>query len=73
LRRKQSGHPARQDTETERLFRTMRTTVELVQTLDSRLTPERMLELKAAALGLMGAYSELANLPSPTELLGGKP
>ena len=48
----------------------MRTTVELVQTLDGKLSPDRALELKAAALGLMGAYSELANLPSPTELLG---
>ena len=50
----------------------MRTTVELVQTLDGKLTPERMLELKAAALGLMQVYAELTNLPSPTEFLGRK-
>ena len=72
MKRKPSGHPARQDTETEKLFRAMRTTVELVQALDQRLTPERMLELKAAALGLMTVYAELTNLPSPTELLGRK-
>jgi hypothetical protein len=73
VKRKPSGHPARQDTETERLFRAMRTPVELVQTLDGKLTPERMLELKAATLGLMWCYSELAGLPAPDQILGGKP
>jgi len=48
----------------------MRTTVELVQTLDQRLTPDRALELKAAALGLMWCYSELAGLPAPDQILG---
>ena len=50
----------------------MRTTVELVQTLDGKLTPERMLELKAAALGLMWCYSELTGLPAPDQILGRK-
>jgi hypothetical protein len=50
----------------------MRNTVELIQDLDGRLTDNRMLELKAAALGLMWAYSELAGLPAPDQIIGGK-
>ena len=72
MKRKPSGHPARQDEDTQKLFRAMRTTVELVQTLNGRLSPDRALELKASALGLMTCYAELTNLPSPTEILGGK-
>jgi len=67
-----SGHPARKDPDVAKLFRTMRATVELVQELDGRLNPETMLQLKAAALGTMWVYSELANLPAPDQIVGGK-
>ena len=50
----------------------MRNTVELIRDLDGRLTDEAMLKLKAAALGTMHAYSELANLPAPDQIIGGK-
>ena len=72
MKRKPGGHPAKQDADVAKLFRTMRNTVELVQELDGRLNPDTMLQLKAAALGLMGSYSALTNLPSPTEILEGK-
>jgi len=72
MKRKPGGHPAKQDPNTAKLFRTMRATVELVQELDGKLQPETMIQLKAAALGLMGSYSALTNLPSPTEILEGK-
>ena len=72
MKRKPGGHPAKQDPHTAKLFRTMRNTVELVQELDGRLNPETMLQLKAAALGTMWVYSELANLPAPDAIIGGK-
>ena len=71
-KRKPGGHPAKQDEHTAKLFRTMRNTVELIRELDGRLTDEAMLKLKAAALGTMHAYSELAGLPAPEQIIGGK-
>ena len=71
-KRKPAGHPAKQDPNTAKLFRTMRNTVELIRDLDGRLTDDRMLELKASALGLMWCYSELAGLPAPDQIIGGK-
>ena len=72
MKPKRGGHPAKQDAEVLKLFRTMRNTVELIRELDGRLTDNRMLELKASALGLMWAYSELAGLPAPDQIIGGK-
>ncbi|MBT8163055.1 MULTISPECIES: hypothetical protein [Arthrobacter] len=71
-KRKPGGHPARADPTTDKTFRTMKAAVELVRDTDSRLSPEAHLNLRAAALGLMHAYAELAGLPAPTELLGGR-
>lgn len=68
-RRKPGGHPAKQDPDVAALFRNMRATVELVQTLQPRLSPEADVNLRAAALALMTTYAELAGLPSPTEIL----
>jgi hypothetical protein len=64
-------HPARQDPDVDRLFRAMKSTVELVRDLDGRLSPDALLLLKAAALGQMHAYSELTGLPAPAEILLG--
>ena len=72
MKRKPSGHPAKQDADVAKLFRTMRNTVELVQELDGRLNPETMLQLKAAALGTMWVYSDLVGLPAPDQIVGGK-
>ena len=71
-KRKQGGHPARQDDATDRLFRTMRATVELVRELDGRLSPDADVHLRAAALGMMTAYAELTGLPAPIQILGGQ-
>jgi hypothetical protein len=72
MKRKPGGHPAKQDEATAKLFRTMRSTVELVQELDGKLQPETMLQLKAAALGLMGTYAAVTGLPAPDAIIGGK-
>lgn len=67
--KKTTGHPAKQDPDIDKLYRTMRSTVELVQSLTGRLTPEQMLYLKASAAGLMFNYAALTGLPSPIEVL----
>ena len=69
--RKPGGHPAKQDPDVAKTFRTMRSTVELVRDLEPKLTPEAHLHLKAAALGLMHVYAEQTGMPAPTELIGG--
>ena len=71
MKRKPGGHPAKQDADVAKLFRTMRNTVELVQELDGKLTPDTMLQLKAAALGLMGSYAAITGLPAPDAIIGG--
>ncbi|BCW61863.1 hypothetical protein [Arthrobacter sp. StoSoilB22] len=70
-KRKPGGHPAKQDPDVAKLFRAMRSTVELVRDLEPKLTPEAHLHLKAAALGLMHVYAEQTGMPAPTELIGG--
>ena len=72
MKRKPGGHPAKQDADVAKLFRTMRNTVELVRDLDGRLNPETMIQLKAAALGTMWVYSDLVGLPAPDAIIGGK-
>ena len=67
-RTKPRGHPARQDADTDRLFRTMRAAVELVRDLDGRLSPDAELHLRASALGMMHVYSALTGLPDPITL-----
>ena len=69
--RKPGGHPAKQDPDVAKTFRTMKSTVELVRDLETKLTPEAHLHLKAAALGLMHVYAEQTGMPAPTELIGG--
>lgn len=71
-KRKPVGHPAKQDPDIARTFRTMRATVELVRDLEPRLTPDTHLHLRAAALGLMHTYAQLTGLPKPTDILQGE-
>jgi hypothetical protein len=71
-KRKQQGHPAKADPDVDRLFRTMKATVELVRDLDGKLSPDAHLNLRAAALGLMHTYAELTGLPAPNQILGGQ-
>jgi hypothetical protein len=66
-----SGHPARKDPNIDKLFRAMKANVELVRDLEGRLTEEKHVYLKAAALGLMHAYSELTGLPAPDQVIKG--
>lgn len=72
-KRKPGGHPAKQDPDVAKTFRTMKATVELVRDLDGKVRPEAHLYLRAGALALMHTYSELTGLPAPTEILGGNP
>ena len=65
-----AGHPARKDPTVEQVFRSMKSSVELVQKLEGRLTDETYLKLRATALGLMFVYSELTGLPAPDTVLG---
>ncbi|AYN55862.1 hypothetical protein PP635_gp87 [Arthrobacter phage Auxilium] len=71
-KRKPGGHPAKQDPDVAKLFRAMRSTVELVRDLEGKLAPEVHLNLRASALGMMHAYAAITGLPAPTEILGGK-
>jgi hypothetical protein len=68
-KRKPVGHPAKQDPDTAKTFKTMKAAVELVRDLEPRLPPDTHLHLRAAALGLMHTYSALTGLPKPTEIL----
>ena len=68
-RKKPSGHPAKQDPQIDKLYRTMRSTVELVRDLEDRLTPEQLLYLKGSAAGMMFNYAALTGLPSPIEVV----
>lgn len=67
--KKPAGHPAKQDPAIAKMYRTMRSTVELVQELEDRLDPGQLLYLKASAAGLMFNYAALTGLPSPIEVL----
>ena len=70
-RSKPRGHPAKQDEQVAKLFRTMRAAVELVQELDGRLSAEADVNLRASALGMMTTYAEIAGLPKPETIIGG--
>lgn len=70
MTRKLGGHPAKQDPEIAKLFKTMRANVELVRDLEGRLSDENKTKLQAAALGLMFAYAELTGLPEPDAVVG---
>jgi len=70
-RTKPRGHPAKQDAATMKLFRTMRSAVELVQELDGRLSAEADVNLRASALGMMHVYAEMTGLPKPETIIGG--
>ncbi|AYR01595.1 hypothetical protein PP639_gp095 [Arthrobacter phage Seahorse] len=72
-KRKPSGHPAKQDPDVAKLFRAMRSTVELVRDLEGKLAPDVHLNLRASALGMMHAYAAITGLPAPNELLKGTP
>ena len=71
--KKSSGNPAKQqrDPDVEKLFKTMRSTVELVRDLKGRLTPAQIEWLEGTSVGLMFAYAELTGLPNPIEVIRG--
>ena len=70
-KRKPGGHPAKQDPDVAKTFRTMKATVELVRDLEGKVSAEGHLNLRAGSLALMHTYSELTGLPAPAEILGG--
>lgn len=67
------GNPARralqQDVNIQKLFNTMKSSVELVRDLKESLPEEHFEWLRASSLGLMLAYSELTGLPSPMDYI----
>lgn len=68
-KKKPGGHPARQDPLTRKLFATMRANVELVRDTKGLISESRHEMLRASALGLMFAYSELTGLPDPVDVI----
>lgn len=62
-----TGHPAKRSPEAVKLERAMRDTVGLVRSLQGRVSEENHIHLRASALGLMVAYSDLTGLPSPLD------
>ncbi|AYN57940.1 hypothetical protein PP640_gp90 [Arthrobacter phage Faja] len=69
-KRKPGGHPAKQDPDVAKLFRTMKANVELVRDLEGKLAPEVHLNLRASALGMMHTYAAMTGLPAPDQILG---
>ena len=69
--KKTTGHPAKADPRIDKLYRTMRSAVELVRDLEGVLPPEQHLYLRASAAGLMFNYAALTGLPSPIEVIEG--
>lgn len=73
MKRKPSGHPAKQDPDVAKTYNLLKQLVQHVQTMDGKLSDDRHLHLKAAAAGYMFAYAELTGLPDPIEIVTGVP
>lgn len=65
--RKPQGHPAKQDPDIAKLFKAMRSTVDLVRDIGPRLSEDSEVHLRATALGLLIVYAELTGQPSPIQ------
>lgn len=67
------GNPAtraiNKDATAQKLFVTMKNSVELVRDLKDVLPEEHFEWLRASSLGLMLAYSEITGLPSPMDYI----
>lgn len=59
---KLGGHP---DPEVQKLFRTLKNSVELCESLDGKIHPDTYEVLRAATLGLMEVYARATGKPSP--------
>lgn len=70
MARQLGGHPAKQDPEVAKLFKTLQNSVMLTGALKGRLSDENYLKLQSASLGLMFAYAEMVGLPQPDEVVG---
>lgn len=64
-----SGNPARQDPDVDKLFRTMKSLVELTRDLEDRLPSETYVWLRASALGAMETYAQITGKPLPMEMI----
>lgn len=67
--RKATGHPAKQDKDIAKLYKSLEASVELVRDLEGRLSPKTKGHLVGASLGLMAAYFELTGKPDPIQLI----
>lgn len=63
------GNPARTDPRIAKLYKTMSSAVELTRDLKGDLSEEHYEWLRASALGLMVAYSDMTGLPSPMDYI----
>lgn len=63
------GNPARKDPRIAKLYKTMTGAVELTRDLKGDLSEEHYEWLRASALGLMVAYSDMTGLPSPMDYI----
>jgi hypothetical protein len=59
---KLGGHP---DPEIQKLFRTLKSTVELTATLEGKLDEGTYEVLRASCLGMMEVYAQATGKPSP--------
>lgn len=64
-----AGNPAKQDPRITKLYKTMTAAVELTRDLKGDLSEEHYEWLRASALGLMVAYSDMTGLPSPMDYI----
>lgn len=70
--KRSSGNPANvQDPVKQKLAKTMRSTVELVQELEGMLTPDQIEWLRSCAVGLMFAHATVNNMPDPIDVVMG--
>lgn len=64
-----AGNPQKRDPKISRLHKTMESAVILTRDLKDDLSEEHYEWLRASALGLMVAYSDLTGLPSPLDYI----
>jgi hypothetical protein len=63
------GNPVRQDPDVDKLFRAMKSLVELTRDLEDRLPSGTYLYLRASALGAMETYAQITGKPLPIEMI----
>lgn len=63
------GHPANSDPDVDKLYRTLKSSVELTAAFEDKLPASTFDVLKASTLGLMETYAQVTGKPSPIGLI----